>query len=109
MVTGKGGVEVYRSGGMKLRISDRTRWTRTQPGSDLVNRKMAQVESVEKDCIAGGVAETKLHRGWLSKAQKEAVKAILTIRDRVSGIQGYAGTGKTTMLDRVRSLAERRD
>ena len=55
------------------------------------------------------VAETKLHRGRLTYGQKEAVKTILATKDRVIGIQGYAGTGKTTMLDRVRSLAERRD
>ena len=55
------------------------------------------------------IAETKLHRGRLTEGQKEAAKAILATKDRVIGIQGYAGTGKTTMLDRVRSLAESRD
>ena len=47
------------------------------------------------------IAETKLHRGRLTEGQKEAAKAILATKDRVIGIQGYAGTGKTTMLDRV--------
>ena len=51
------------------------------------------------------IAETKLHRSRLTHGQKEAAKTILAAKDRVIGIQGYAGTGKTTMLDRVRSLA----
>ena len=46
-----------------------------------------------------------LHRGRLTFGQKEAVKLILTAKDRVVGVQGYAGTGKTTMLDRARVLA----
>ena len=42
------------------------------------------------------VAETKLHRGRLNEGQKEAVNTIL------------AGTGKTTMLKRLRALGESR-
>ena len=53
------------------------------------------------------VAETKLHRGRLNEGQKEAVKIVLSAKDRVVGVQGYAGTGKTTMLNRLRSLAEK--
>ena len=48
-----------------------------------------------------------LHRGRLTFGQKEAVKLILSAKDRVVGVQGYAGTGKTTMLDRARVLAEK--
>ena len=33
------------------------------------------------------------------------MKTILSSRDRVVGVQGYAGTGKTTMLGRARELA----
>ncbi len=49
-----------------------------------------------------------LHRGPLTAGQKDAVKLILSSRDRMVGVQGYAGTGKTTMLDRVRTLAEKK-
>ena len=52
------------------------------------------------------MATAKLHRGRLNEGQKEAVKLLLSSTDRVVGVQGYAGTGKTTMLDRFRSLAE---
>ena len=52
--------------------------------------------------------QSRLHRGPLTAGQKDAVKLILSSRDRVVGVQGYAGTGKTTMLDRVRILAEKK-
>ena len=70
---------------------------------------MRGAQGVERAVMRRWIAETKLHRGRLTEGQKEAAKAILATKDRVIGIQGYAGTGKTTMLDRVRSLAERRD
>ena len=66
-------------------------------------------QGAERAVMRRWIAETKLHRGRLTEGQKEAAKAILATKDRVIGIQGYAGTGKTTMLDRVRSLAESRD
>ena len=48
-----------------------------------------------------------LHKGPLTDGQKEAVTTILSSKDRVVGVQGYAGTGKTTMLDRARALSEK--
>ena len=65
-------------------------------------------QGAEKAIMRGWVAETKLHRGRLNEGQKAAVKTILTTQDRVVGVQGYAGTGKTTMLKRLRALAESR-
>ena len=49
----------------------------------------------------------RLHRGRLTEGQKEAVRLILSSKDRIVGVQGYAGSGKTTMLDRARVLAEK--
>ncbi|MCY3828374.1 MAG: relaxase domain-containing protein [Rhodospirillaceae bacterium] len=49
-----------------------------------------------------------LNKGPLTAGQKDAVKLILTAQDRTVGIQGYAGTGKTTMLNRARTLAEKK-
>ena len=49
-----------------------------------------------KTIMRGWIAETKLHGGRLNEGQKEAVKMILSSKDRVLGVQGYAGTGKTS-------------
>jgi conjugative relaxase-like TrwC/TraI family protein len=43
----------------------------------------------------------------LAADQTNAATFILTARDRVIGVQGYAGTGKTHMLRAVREFAER--
>ena len=51
------------------------------------------------------MAQAHLHKGPLTAGQKDAVKLILSEKDRVVGVQGYAGTGKTTMLNRARALA----
>jgi conjugative relaxase-like TrwC/TraI family protein len=42
----------------------------------------------------------------LNRAQKSVVEDILSSRDRVQGIQGYAGTGKTTTLSVIRTAVE---
>ena len=42
----------------------------------------------------------------LNRAQKSVVEDVLSSRDRVQGIQGYAGTGKTTTLSVIRAAAE---
>ena len=49
-----------------------------------------------------------LRGGPLTAGQREAVKLILSARDRTVGVQGYAGTGKTTMLRRARGLLEKK-
>ena len=49
-----------------------------------------------------------LNKGPLTAGQKDAVNLILSAQDRVIGVQGYAGSGKTTMLNRARVLAEKK-
>ena len=58
--------------------------------------------------MRGWQVQGHLNRGPLTAGQKEAVKLILSARDRTVGVQGYAGTGKTTMLNRARTLAEKK-
>ena len=58
--------------------------------------------------MRGWEVQEHLNKGPLTAGQKEAVKLILSAKDRTVGIQGYAGTGKTTMLNRARALAEKK-
>ena len=58
--------------------------------------------------MRGWVVQGHLNKGPLTAGQKDAVKLILSAKDRVVGVQGYAGSGKTTMLDRARVLAEKK-
>ena len=51
------------------------------------------------------VAITNKH-SRLNTAQTTAIEHVLTSRDRVQGIQGVAGAGKTTALDVIRVAAE---
>ena len=58
--------------------------------------------------MRGWQVQGHLHKGPLTSGQKDAVKLILSAKDRTVGVQGYAGTGKTTMLNRARTLAEKK-
>ena len=51
---------------------------------------------------------TRLAGAGLTEGQEEAVRTILLVPDRIVGVQGRAGTGKTTMLRHVRALAGKR-
>jgi predicted ATPase len=46
-------------------------------------------------------------RDFLNPAQRRAIEEVLTTRDHVHGLQGLAGTGKTTTLEAIREGAER--
>ena len=55
---------------------------------------------------AGDHVRTRLASTDLNAGQRAAVELIATSADRVVGVQGYAGTGKSHMLDHARSLSE---
>ena len=70
------------------------------------------------EMVASGKEQTKsvcnekdlraLQKTELNKGQKDAVRLILGSKDRVVGIQGYAGTGKTFMINAAKDLAEKK-
>ncbi|NRA73724.1 MAG: conjugative relaxase [Rickettsiales bacterium] len=49
-----------------------------------------------------------LKKTTLNKGQRDAVSLILNTKDRIVGIQGHAGTGKTFMLKEARKLLTRK-
>ena len=69
---------------------------------------MAQGHGRGAASMRGRAVDKALRNGPLTEGQKQAVKLILSDKDRVVGVQGYAGTGKTTMLNRARALLEKR-
>ncbi len=52
-------------------------------------------------------AEQSQSPAFLNSVQKAAIEDVLTSPDRIHGLQGLAGTGKTTVLQFIREGAER--
>ena len=52
----------------------------------------------------GETVEKRLDGSRLTKGQREAVRTVLLSNDLVIGVQGHAGSGKTTMLREVKEL-----
>ena len=69
---------------------------------------MRSGEGRGKAPMRGWTVDRHLRRGPLTSGQKQAVKLILSEKDRTVGVQSYAGTGKTRMLNRARTLAEKK-
>ena len=58
--------------------------------------------------INRGIQDYQSAKGFnLTEGQRDAVVHVLNSPDRIIAIQGDAGTGKTTMLDVVRSIGEK--
>ena len=68
--------------------------------------RMRAGKGAVKPLVAGPVSKEAL--AGLSEGQREAVRSILESRDRVVGVQGHAGSGKTVMLRCAASLVEGR-
>jgi ATP-dependent exoDNAse (exonuclease V) alpha subunit len=69
---------------------------RVREGKNTVDPVMSRQEAI-------AVTDQHTH---LNRAQKSVVEDVLSSPDRVQGVQGYAGAGKTTTLSVVRSAAE---
>jgi len=63
-----------------------------------------RIEPVLSRPQAIAVADQHSH---LSLAQRTVVEDVLSSPDRIQGVQGFAGSGKTTTLTAIRSVAER--
>lgn len=68
-----------------------------------VNEGQGQVEPVLSRHRAIAAADEHTH---LNRAQKGVVEDVLSSPDRIQGLQGFAGSGKTASLFVVRSAAE---
>ena len=84
-------------------VTDRT--VRTERGMLALLRGSVGVGGALAEADA---VETRLAASGLTEGQKQAVRAVLLHGDLVVGVQGYAGTGKTTMLKEVAALAGER-
>jgi conjugative relaxase-like TrwC/TraI family protein len=70
-----------------------------------VTEERNQIDPVLSRSDAIAVAD---RHQYLNRAQKSVVEDVLSAPDRVQGIQGYAGAGKTTTLSVIREAAESR-
>ena len=63
--------------------------------------------SLEPIATVDRAREQAASRAFLNEAQRTVIQEVLTSRDRVQGLQGLAGTGKTTTLEAIREGAEK--
>ncbi|MFN2531092.1 MAG: MobF family relaxase [Pyrinomonadaceae bacterium] len=74
----------------------------------MLNREVEHRPIMESDqarAVVDAVAERQQLK--LNENQRAAVEAILASRDQISGLQGGAGTGKTTALSVLREAAQK--
>ena len=71
-----------------------------------VRHVMAGQNTVEPMMTREQAAAQAATRKFLNEAQRGVIADVLTSRDRIHGVQGLAGTGKTTVLASIREGAE---
>ncbi len=95
---------------MSISISKALNGMTTQKMLEMETANLQKLEAGQntQQPITEGVAEklTTSQGVTLSESQREAVSQIVTSRDQIIGLQGGAGTGKTTALEAVREAAE---
>jgi conjugative relaxase-like TrwC/TraI family protein len=76
---------------------------------NMVQQGKGTMQSIsDRESIQVGIARYETDKGFqMTAGQRQAAEHILSSKDAIIGVQGDAGTGKTTVLDFVRSEAER--
>ncbi|MGH9853110.1 MAG: AAA family ATPase, partial [Blastocatellia bacterium] len=75
-------------------------------------REVLEGKGTQQPIIAAGQVKQVIDRIsvaqaiTLNESQREAVEKLLSNRDRIMGLQGRAGTGKTTVLSTLKAAAE---
>src|ERR1700678_2394869 len=72
-----------------------------------VRRVLEGRNAVEPIMSAEQAREQANIRDFLNDSQRKAIEEVLNSSDRIHGLQGLAGTGKTTTLDAIREGAEK--
>ena len=96
-------VEAERRGSDRAYVTDRTLKAERSVIAAMKAGLGKGEELAGREEVAAHLADAGLTAG-----QEEAVCTVLLSRDRIVGVQGRAGTGKTTMLRHVRELAGER-
>ena len=95
-------VDAIRRGAGPSYVTDRA----IRAEREVIARMKAGIGKVEPLATESTVEE-RLASGTLTKGQQDGVRTILLGNDRIVGVQGYAGTGKTAMLREVADIAGR--
>ena len=93
-------VDAIRSRGGPSLVTDRALRAERE-----VIRRMKEGMAQTREIVPAAAVEKKLEDTTLTPGQQEALRLILGEGDAIVGVQGYAGTGKTTMLRQVVELA----
>ncbi|MGR5372581.1 conjugative transfer relaxase/helicase TraI [Photobacterium damselae] len=94
---------------LSAQFSDGTRWT-TKEAIETEKRILTRLDA-GKGQVASYASERQVDaylapQDWMTDGQKDAVKLMATTHDRYTIVQGFAGVGKSTMLEQGKTLIE---
>ncbi|MGR5386426.1 conjugative transfer relaxase/helicase TraI, partial [Photobacterium damselae] len=94
---------------LSAQFSDGTRWT-TKEAIETEQRILTRLDA-GKGQVAAYATERQAdaylaQQDWMTDGQKDGVKLIATTHDRYTIVQGFAGVGKSTMLEQGKTLIE---
>ena len=99
LVTGGELIEVERKGMDRAFVTERAVWAERRILASMRDARGAGKALGDADAVEARLGGTRLTKG-----QKEAVRTVLLSKDIIVGVQGHAGSGKTTMLREVKEL-----
>lgn len=106
-------IEELKKGGVIVGLEDGRTTTKAVLNSEkwtikTINEHKDSVEQItHKEDVLSHIAIYEEKQGFkLTQGQEESVKKIFSTTDRFIGVQGLAGTGKTTMLEVVKNIAQ---